>query len=261
MTIKEAIEIYEKQENLVNLSEGLKFFKLSKKISKAINKVGRRAEKYKYSDKETNYNPIKKILYDLTKLNTKVVTIEDSFAAKKMDRKSAKQAISILIPELKKIVLYAKNNLNINILNKTKLAWILGIATAGIIGLVTTGVLSGELLGGATAPGAIPPTREISPGFKPQQGRPMMPFAPKPNQNIVQKTLDGFVGGLTKADAMLDAPRASIDKRIPQFLKDFNSNIQGTVDTAKGAVAGVVAKASDDTQREELIKRIARTRR
>ena len=145
MTIEEMINIIENYNEddfleRFELNEGVRFFKLSKKINKAVYRAEKRAAKFRYADKDKMYKPLMSVVTNLKNISKRISTVEQGFIAKKMSHKESKSQISKIVPELKRTVKYAKSNLNIKLMNRTKLWWILGMATVATAGLLAGGI-------------------------------------------------------------------------------------------------------------------------
>ena len=119
--------------------KGLKHFKLSKRLSKAIVRVEKKSMKYQYKDKE-GYNSIKKVILSLKGINERISKIEETYGVKAVSRKEAKQQMSQVVPELRRVVANAKKNIGINVMNRTKIGWLLALTTIGVVGAVAIGL-------------------------------------------------------------------------------------------------------------------------
>ena len=118
----------------LDINEGLRFFKKSKKIKKAILKAEKMAAKYRYAGKEDMNKHINKLISDLKKVQMKLEKIETSFYTGEANKASSKNMIKQLAPEIKRINLYAKNNIGTSVLKKSKLGMILGLVSLAVVG-------------------------------------------------------------------------------------------------------------------------------
>lgn len=99
MTLKEHIQIN------AGINEGLKYFKLSKRIDKFIKKVNKKSEKHK--DKQ--YYPLLKNLTTKLQLTSKKMkVIENDFSLKKINREDAKKRVEPLKKEVLQIFNFFK---------------------------------------------------------------------------------------------------------------------------------------------------------
>lgn len=137
MNLKEMNEGYEEyllsEEYLV---EGLKIFKESKKLYKFAAKITKRVTKLQNKNKDMEaVNAAKKLADDITKLADQYKVVEDAFANKELDKRTATNKLKDLKTQNEVLMKYIKSEKTKSLLGKIGLGSLV-LALGGFLGSI-----------------------------------------------------------------------------------------------------------------------------
>ena len=136
MTLEEQIRF---NANIIHeeeiLTEGLRFFRTSKKIARAVMRTEKSLQKFQ---ENKYYEPLRVIVSGLKEVGTSIEKIENDYSKRLLPRKVAKERIKKLTVKMKKLNMKAKSSVGIDIMKRSKLKIALSIAGGGILGVAAS---------------------------------------------------------------------------------------------------------------------------
>ena len=140
MTLKKYIEDIDNEDRKEELEEGLKIFKLSNRLEKAIMRV----EKKKMPE-GSDPGIIKKCIDDLKRFKKNAMMIEDKYENGSLSKANAKKQVKRLVVQVRVFSKNAQNKLDVKILKKTGLTIAISTAIIIAVGLAVYFGVSGNI--------------------------------------------------------------------------------------------------------------------